>query len=374
MTRAEIPHLEIETLANFDRHIAGATSLENWTIQSVDLTEREHVFDDVNPAGALFLGCTMSHELEDELRDRGAMVFPRFPELPFNPYRGGLYRATDLYDAILTGGQYAQTFDAQVYGWYHSLGQNPPMPATLAMALHDHAVTDALDEMMVTVDPLRTVGIMGGHAMARGTDNYVGAARLGSQLALAGHTVMTGGGPGAMEAANLGAHLAGQYAEMSHALETLATIPNYGEETTAWAAIALEVVQNTRATGRSIGVPTWFYGHEPPNVFGTKIAKYFSNALREDALLQRCRAGLVYLPGAAGTVQEIFQAATRNYYAADPSLITPMVLVDVDHWTQKLPAWNLLEALGNGREMGDAIHLVETVDDAAEILLADVDE
>ena len=65
----------------------------------------------------------------------------------------------------------------------------------------------------------------------------------------------------------------------------------------------------------SVGVPTWFYGHEPPNVFAGAIAKFFSNALREDGLLARCTDGVVYLPGAAGTVQEVFQAVTGHYYA-----------------------------------------------------------
>ena len=45
--------------------------------------------------------------------------------------------------------------------------------------------------------------------------------------------------------------------------------------------------------------PTWFYGHEPPNVFADHVAKYFRNAIREDVLLQVCDAGIVFLPGAA---------------------------------------------------------------------------
>ena len=63
------------------------------------------------------------------------------------------------------------------------------------------------------------------------------------------------------------------------------------------------------------------------------IAKYFANALREDTLLHRCRGGIVFFPGQAGTVQEIFQAATENFYAAGPTLVAPMILVGVDYWT-----------------------------------------
>ena len=50
---------------------------------------------------------------------------------------------------------------------------------------------------------------MGGHALRSGaTRAYADAARLGHALGRA-YVVATGGGPGAMEAANLGAYLAG---------------------------------------------------------------------------------------------------------------------------------------------------------------------
>ena len=98
------------------------------------------------------------------------------------------------------------------------------------------------------------------------------------------------------------------------------------------------------AAAASVGIPTWFYGHEPPNAFAQYIAKYFVNAVREDGLLARSNAGVVFLPGAAGTVQEIFDNATPNYYQSrgEP---TPMVLVDEEHWTRTLPCWPLLQAL-----------------------------
>ena len=44
---------------------------------------------------------------------------------------------------------------------------------------------------------------MGGHALVRGEPAYADAARLGALLGRT-HVVATGGGPGAMEAANLG--------------------------------------------------------------------------------------------------------------------------------------------------------------------------
>ena len=67
-------------------------------------------------------------------------------------------------------------------------------------------------------------------------------------------------------------------------------------------------------------------------MFATAIAKYFRNATREAILLQVCDAGIVFLPGAAGTVQEIFQDACENYYAVNGSVAT-MVLVGRTYWT-----------------------------------------
>ncbi len=101
--------------------------------------------------------------------------------------------------------------------------------------------------------------------------------------------------------------------------------------------------QRCDCTRLNVGVPTWFYGHEPPNVFGTVIAKYFDNAIREDILLRLCGAGIVYSPGRAGTTQEIFQALTRNYYALEGHQIRPMILLGVDYWTTQVPAWPLLQ-------------------------------
>ena len=110
-------------------------------------------------------------------------------------------------------------------------------------------------------------------------------------------------------------------------------------------------------------MPTWFYGHEPPNAFADRIAKFVQNSVREATLLARCNGGIVFLPGAAGTVQEIFQDACENYYA-EPSMIAPMVLVGERHWTVDLPAWPLLQALAGERTMSSRIALVDTPDAA----------
>jgi hypothetical protein len=140
-------------------------------------------------------------------------------------------------------------------------------------------------------------------------------------------------------------------------------------EIDAWLGTAFAVRDSWgEHPGRSLSIPTWFYGHEPSNVFATGIAKYFADALREDTLLHRCRGGIVVLPGQACTVQEILQAVTENFYAADASLVAPLVLVGVNHWTTTHPAWPLLRSLAAGRPMAAAVHCVDTVEEAAALL------
>ena len=53
---------------------------------------------------------------------------------------------------------------------------------------------------------------------------------------------------------------------------------------------------------------------EPISLFASHIAKYFSNSIREDGLLAVATAGIVFAPGGAGTMQEIFQDGAQNAY------------------------------------------------------------
>ena len=174
-----------------------------------------------------------------------------------------------------------------------------------------------------------------------------------------------------MEAANLGArlhHLAPR--ALTSVLDRLARTPTFTPSVDDWARAAFDVLERWPGGRSSLGVPTWFYGHEPPNACATDIAKYFKNAIREDTLLHVCQAGIAFLPGRAGTVQEIFQDACENYYADDDA-VAPMVLVDTRHWTRELPAWPLLQALAADRGpagMAGSVHLVDTLEEATALL------
>jgi predicted Rossmann-fold nucleotide-binding protein len=353
--------IEIESLEELDRVAARAAvgdgSMRRWQVQGLDLTGREDALLGLDPRGALFLGCTISEATADRLRAGGALLFPAVPDVPFDPWRAHLYTPDELYDGIEDG--YESTPDARIWAWSRKTGRGRSLKDLLAQALHDSSIDDALEEV---TRKRRIVGVMGGHALTRDDPAYAQAAHLAHGLASTGLTVATGGGPGAMEAANLGARLADQPAgTLDEVLQQVGRVPSFRPDVTAWALAAIDSVRDLEDCGRSLGIPTWHYGHEPPNAFSSLVAKYFRNAIREDVLLEVCRAGIVFLPGAAGTVQEIFQAACTNFYATE-SEVAPMVFVGSDYWTHTLPAWPLVEALAADRTLADHVHLVDDVD------------
>jgi predicted Rossmann-fold nucleotide-binding protein len=280
------------------------------------------------------------------------------PGVPVDTARTSLYTASELYDTT----EYDASLDARAYAWSRAPRTRQ---AALARALHDHSIDLALAGW---TGGRHLVGVMGGHRLERGQPAYAEAARLGAALG-AGHVVATGGGPGAMEAANLGARFAARPADLDGALAMLAAAPSYHPSVDPWVHRAFEVLDRYPDDADTLGIPTWHYGHEPPNVFATAIAKYFRNSTREATLLQVCDAGIVFLPGLGGTVQEIFQDACENYYAA-VGAVAPMVLVGTAYWTEELPAWPLLRAIAQGRAMEQHVHLVETVEEAVNLIVS----
>ena len=361
--------MEIETLDELDDHLASGESLRGVRLQDLDLTGYgDRLAADGDLTGLVVLGGTVPVPVAQLLLARGAIVFPGIADAPVDPWRG-LYFPSDLYEGLEHG--YAQTRDARTYAWFLDARLRTDAYCTVVRAIHDDSVTDELDEF---VFGRSVVGIMGGHALQRDSAAYASAAGLGHALAEQGHLVATGGGPGAMEAANLGA-LCRSRATLEEALGRICDVPGFRPDVTTWARTALAArcavvgdepqapSETLGPSARSVGIPTWFYGHEPPNVFCDVIAKYFSNAIREDGLLARSDAGIVVLEGAAGTVQEIFQAVTPLYYAPDDAPLPPLVLVGREHWTERVPVWPALTAIAGGRPMSEAIHLVDDVDE-----------
>ena len=265
--------MEIESLDALDDHLDEGGSLQGLRLQNLDLTGyaaalRAHR----DLTGLVVLGGVVPADVADVLHRGGAIVFPSVVDAPIDPWRG-LYYPEDLYAGLENG--YATTPDARAYAWSIDGRLRTDAYATLVRAIHDDSVTDDLDEF---VQGRSCVGVMGGHALHRGSAGYAEAAELGRRLAASGHVVITGGGPGAMEAANLGAFCADP-AALSHAVQQLAAVPFFRPDTTAWASVAMQLrrellgdepmvpAETLGPSARSLGIPTWFYGHEPPNVF-----------------------------------------------------------------------------------------------------------
>lgn len=305
---------EVETLEALMRYGA---DLRNLALQGLDLTQLEVDWDGIDVQEALFLGCTFpSREVEIKLQDRGAIIFPRFAPRPYDPYRVRLYTSAEL-NTICVWNGVSRSLDTHIYDWYVAKGgYSPDVEEALNQRLHDHAIEDALGdfigESIETRLNHRLVGIMGGHGKARDSEAYRLSARVAWNLGK-DHLIVTGGGPGIMEAGNLGAYLSGEdEGVLDSALLMLSDAPT--SEHPEYQQVAVEVCARFPHGRASLSVPTWFYGFEPSNLFSSHIAKYFSNSIREDGLLAICLHGVIFADGSAGTVQEIFMDAAQNHY------------------------------------------------------------
>lgn len=386
---------EIESHEELVAHLATG-SLAGLTVQGLKIDLDQDALRTIDLTDTVFVGCQFTdREVEAELVRRGAHVVPGFPELPFPTQPTHLYTPDELAAGFESSG-FESMYDTQVYRHFLARGGAlPDVREALAQRLHDHGIDDALQDALAAwaaVSGGPVVGVMGGHAELRGTTNYRLAAQLGRRLARSGCLLVTGGGPGVMEAANLGAYLADHPDDaLTDAIDRLATAPDFHEHE-AYTRTALQVRKAFPVTGPvanpvehptgeiavawarhgGLSVPTWLYGHEPANLFAARIAKYFSNAIREDTILRLVRGGIVFAPGRAGTVQEIFQAATKTFYATDGAS-GPFIFLGSAYWRQTLPVETLLRPLLAASPHGDMSHLVhvtDDVDEAVELLLS----
>jgi predicted Rossmann-fold nucleotide-binding protein len=281
--------------------------------------------------------------------------------LPYDPFRSSLYTRDEL-----MAGWPGETLDARIERHVREHGFRAPAAAeALAQRLHDHHVDVALAEFLCGEPGYRVVGVMGSAATPRTDGWYRRVAELARALVRAGYLVASGGGPGLMEAANLGAFLAPHPDEaLDEALPILARAPTHEDDARSYVEAGAEVRERLGEGGPSLAIPTWFHPDEPVGQFATHIAKYFANSIREDGLLAIAVSGVVFAPGRAGTLQELFQDAAQNAYGIRGR--SPMVLFGREHYDAEPSIHAVLR--DEARRFGSFEHLVALTDDPGEAI------
>ena len=368
------PYLEIERLESLPQPDASG-HVRHCVFQDIDFTRAP---EGTIPSGALFedccfMGCRLPHHVQESLGP-DCLVFPHF-KMMYNAFRSSLYTGESLYegyDPARPVESFEEAFDTRVYREFEDHGKEAnDIMDTLARSMHDHSMSDAMGDFLAGYDEKDVVAVMGGHASERTDDSYRNVAVISKQLTEAGKLMCSGGGPGAMEATHFGAWMAGRsMEEFEDALSHLRTAPVYKDP--AWLKTAFEVMRKypRREQYHSLGIPTWLYGHEPATPFASDIAKYFQNSIREDLLLTIAKGGIIYSPGSAGTIQEVFQDAAQNHYCTF-GYASPMVFLGKDFFTNQIPVYPFLQDLmARGKFKNLILHLADTPEEAVAAIKA----
>jgi predicted Rossmann-fold nucleotide-binding protein len=285
-------------------------------------------------------------------------------ERPYDVRPDRLYSRADLMQGWRPGADHSATLDGRIYAYVKAHGgRAPDVDEGLAQRTHDHFIDVALARfLMDTGRPV--VGIMGGSSTQAADRNYRRVVRLTATLTKRGYLVVSGGGLGIMEAANLGAYLADRAdAEREGAVDALAAAPPWTTDPAGYMAAADEIRDRFAPGGHSLAIPAWVNAGEPISQFASHIAKYFSNSIREDGMLAVATAGIVFAPGGAGTMQEIFQDAAQNAYRTFGR--SPMAFLDRRHYRADTGLYPALERQAARLGFGD---LLSVADEPEQIL------
>jgi uncharacterized protein (TIGR00730 family) len=174
----------------------------------------------------------------------------------------------------------------------------------------------------------RAVSVFGSARIHAGTPDYERGVLLGRRLAEAGYAVITGGGPGTMEAANKGACLAG---------------------------------------GKSVGLGIELPFEQSMNEW-VDLGVNFRYFFARKTMFVKYAVGFVVQPGGFGTLDELFEALTL----VQTQKVTqfPVVLIGTRYW-RGLVDWLRATVLEEGKIAGpdlDLVSLTDDVDEAIEII------
>lgn len=360
----------IRKKSEWDLYLSKSNDLSSMVIQNLKFSQENVEWKNLIVNSATFLGCSFKKEDAIFLISQGAFLYPKFDRLPYNPHRTSLYTWTELMQN--TSGSLKDTVDYKIYNHFKRTKHLPSIEEALAQRIHDYSIDVALRNIVDYdkdgMTQQKIVGFMGGHSTKRGSEYYIKVAMSAKKLSERGYFIATGGGPGVMEAANLGAYFGNKTDnELSDAIEILSDLEGLSEKQKDYTSKnyfkqSEKVLEKYPDGKKSLAIPTWFYGHEPSNVFASHIAKYFSNSIREDTLLAICLHGIVYAPGSAGTTQEIFQEAAQNHYGTY-GFYSPMVFLGVKRYTEDTALYSTLHQLANNMKYKQLLHLTDHVED-----------
>jgi predicted Rossmann-fold nucleotide-binding protein len=263
-------------------------------------------------------------------------------ERPYLVRPDRLYTRDDLMQGWHPGADHSATLDGRIYDYVKAHGgRAPDEEEGLAQRTHDHFIDVALARFLMR-SGRPVAGIMGGSGTLPADPNYRRVVHLTAALTERGYLVVGGGGLGIMEAANLGAYLADRSdADRDDAVDALAAAPPWSRDPAGYMRAADVIRERFAPGGESLAIPGWSIAGEPISQFASHIAKYFSNSIREDGMLAVATAGIVFAPGGAGTMQEIFQDAAQNAHRVFGR--SPMVFLDTQHYRVETGLYPALE-------------------------------
>jgi hypothetical protein len=169
------------------------------------------------------------------------------------------------------------------------------------------------------------VSNFGSARIAQGSPTYERARETAAEFAAAGFAVVTGGGPGVMEAANRGAQEAG---------------------------------------GLSVGFNIVLEHEQGLNPY-CDLSLTFKHFYARKTMFVKAAEGFVIFPGGFGTLDELFESLTLIQTGKIGSF--PVVLFDVDYWAEMLE-WVRVGMLENGLVSTHDLELLTVTDSPAEVV------
>ena len=213
--------------------------------------------------------------------------------------------------------------------------QQKEMPMDFRTSFHWRVfriMSEFVDGWQFITDYKNTVSIMGSARFEESNQWYQEARALGKLLAHANIGVVTGGGPGIMEAGNRGAF---------------------------------------ESKGESVGITIHLPMEQRTNPYLTRSQSFYYFFVRKVMLFYTAQA-YVFFPGGFGTLDEFFELVTLVQTHQIDRITVPLILVGREFWTPLLKYINdtvYEQYSAIDRDDMKLYHLVDTAQEAYDIII-----